>query len=161
MTPAARTARVEKVAAALRSAGLDAEILQLRDNTATASQAAAALGCEVGEIAKSLLFRRVCDDSPVLALLSGAARADVGKLARAAGGEVRKADAAFVKTKTGFEIGGVPPLAHDCAPTTVMDSGLLRYSRVWAAAGSPFAVFPSAPAALAAAAGAIVADIAE
>ncbi len=159
--PAARTARVEKVAAALRRAGLDAPILPLRENTATAALAAAALGCEVGEIAKSLMFRRVSDDAPVLAVLSGAARADVKKLSAAAGGEVRKADAAFVKAKTGFEIGGVPPLGHDCAPTTVMDCGLLRHSRVWAAAGSAFAVFPSAPSALAVAAAAVVADIAE
>lgn len=158
----ARTARVEKVAAALRRAGLDAPILSLRENTSTAALAAAALQCEVGEIAKSLMFRCVDDNSPVLAVLSGAVRVDVQKLSQAAGGKALiKANAAFVKEKTGFEIGGVPPLGHDCPLTVVVDSGLLRYSQVWAAAGSAFAVFPSAPSALAAAADAIIADIAE
>ena len=156
-----RAARVEKVAAALRNAGLDAPVRFLQENTATAALAAAALGCEVGEIAKSLMFRRASDNAPVLAILSGAVRADVKKLSLALGCEVLKADAAFVQAKTGFEIGGVPPLGHDCAPIAVMDSGLLRYARVWAAAGSAFAVFPSAPSALAAAAGAVVSDITE
>lgn len=161
MKSVARSARVEKVAAALRCAGLNAPIHSLTENTATAALAAAALGCEVGEIAKSLLFRLVADDSPVLAVLSGAMRADVRKLADAAGGEVKKADAAFVKAKTGYEIGGVPPIGHDNAPLFVMDSGLLQYDRVWAAAGSAYAVFPVSPSALAVATGAIVADIAE
>ncbi len=160
MTSLARSVRVEKVAAALRRAGLDSPIHSLNDNTATAALAAAALNCEIGEIAKSLMFR-TADNSPVLAVLSGAVRVDVRKLSDAAGGKVKKADAEFVKTATGFEIGGVPPLGHDNVATIVMDSGLLRYVRVWAAAGSAFAVFPVAPSALAAASGAIVADIAE
>ena len=157
----ARAARIAKTAAALRDAGLDADILQLQSNAATAAQAAAALNCRIGEIAKSLMFRRIADNAPVLALVGGDSRADLQKLSLAAGGKVQKADATFVKEKTGFEIGGVPPIGHDCAPLALMDSGMMRHQKIWAAAGSAFAVFPSSPARLAAATNAIVADIAE
>ena len=156
-----RAERVAKVAAALQSAGLRAEILSLADNTATAAAAAAALGCEIGDIAKSLMFCRISDNAPVLAILGGDVRADIRKLSAAVNGKVKKANADFVKQNTGYEIGGVPPLAHLVSPLTIMDSGLLKKEKVWAAAGSPFAVFPSNPTALAKAAKAKIADIAE
>ena len=156
-----REERVARVAAALRAAGLAAEIRRLDQNTATAAQAAAALGCEVAQIAKTLVFRRVADDAPVVAILSGADRASLEKLARAVGGEVRKADADFVREKCGFEIGGMSPVGFPPGGAIVMDSGLRKFRTVWASAGSAYAVFPSAPDALARAAGATVADIAE
>ena len=156
-----REERIARVAAALRAAGLPAQIRRLSQNTATASQAAAALGCETAQIAKTLVFRRVKDDAPVVAILSGANRASVEKLSARVGGEVRKADAAFVKEQCGFEIGGMSPVGFSFAGAVVMDSGLRRFEVVWAAAGSAHAVFPAAPDALARAAKAEVADIAE
>jgi prolyl-tRNA editing enzyme YbaK/EbsC (Cys-tRNA(Pro) deacylase) len=146
---------------ALLNAGLHTQIRALQDNTATAAQAAEALECTVGEIAKSLMFRRVTDDSPVLAVLSGVNRVAPDKLAKTVGGTVTKADAAFVKQHSGFEIGGVPPLGHLTAFPVVFDEKLRRYAVVWAAAGSAYAVFPAAADELAKAAGAVVADIAE
>ena len=156
-----REERVAKVAAALRAAGLDAPIRRLAENTATAPQAAQALGCQVAQIAKTLVFRRLCDDAPVVAILSGANRASLEKLSAQAGGEVRKADAAFVKEKCGFEIGGMSPVGFSAGGAVVMDAGLRRFEVVWAAAGSAYAVFPAAPDDLARAANANVADIAE
>ena len=156
-----REERVAKVAAALSAAGLDAPIRRLSENTATAPQAAQALGCQVAQIAKTLVFRRLCDDAPVVAILSGANRASVEKLSAQAGGEVRKADAAFVKEKCGFEIGGMSPVGFPAVGAVVMDAGLRRFEVVWAAAGSAYAVFPAAPDDLARAANATVADIAE
>ena len=156
-----RSARLARVREALSAAGLADNIRILQDNTATAAQAAQALGCAVGEIAKSLMFRRRRDDAPILAVLSGAARVDIKKLSRAVDGDVSKADADFVKTHSGYEIGGVPPLGHVHPPITIFDQGLQDYAVVWAAAGSPFAVFAAVPNALANAAKATVADIAE
>ena len=156
-----REERVARVAAALRAAGLAAEIRRLEQNTATAPQAAAALGCQVAQIAKTLVFRRLADDAPVVAILSGASRVSPEKLAKAAGGKVRKGDAAFVKEKCGFEIGGMAPVGFPPGGAIVMDSGLRKFQTVWAAAGSAYAVFPAAPDDLARAAGATVADIAE
>lgn len=156
-----RDERVARVEEALRRAGMDGKVMRLQENTATAAQAAQALGCPVADIAKSLMFRRVEDDMPVLAVLSGSRRVCAEKLARAAGGAVKKADADFVKARTGYEIGGVPPLGHDADFPVIMDAGLQNHETVWAAAGSAFAVFPAKPGRLATAAGAIIRDIAE
>ena len=156
-----RAERIARVESALRAAGLTAEIRRLTQNTATAALAAAALECEVGQIAKTLVFRRVSDDAPVVAILSGANRASTEKLAAAAGGEVRKADAEFVKEKCGFEIGGMSPVGFPSGGMVFLDAGLRKFNLVWAAAGSAHAVFPASPDDLARAAGATVADIAE
>jgi prolyl-tRNA editing enzyme YbaK/EbsC (Cys-tRNA(Pro) deacylase) len=166
---APRAERIARVKAALAAAGLDSQIRELSQNTATAKTAAIAVGCEVGQIVKSLVFRRQTEngeDDAVLALVSGAKRADMDKLANAVPGTIAiaKADADFVKQKTGFEIGGVPPLGFADArriAAVVIAADLLAFDVVWAAAGSAFAVFPAAPRALARAAGAISADISE
>jgi prolyl-tRNA editing enzyme YbaK/EbsC (Cys-tRNA(Pro) deacylase) len=131
---------VDRVAAALARAGVDAEIREYPAGARTAQDAAAAVGCEVGQICKSLVFR--VGDDPLLVIASGANRVDEARF-----GAV-KADAAFVREQTGYAIGGVPPFAHAHPLDTVVDEDLLAYDVVWAAAGTPRAVFPIAPAAL-------------
>jgi prolyl-tRNA editing enzyme YbaK/EbsC (Cys-tRNA(Pro) deacylase) len=106
--------------------------------TRTAADAAAAIGCEVGAICKSLVFR--VGEEPLLVIASGANRVDEGRFG------AEKADAAFVRDQTGFAIGGVPPFGHVRAIETIVDEDLLAYATVWAAAGTPASVFPIAPA---------------
>jgi len=131
---------VDRVAAALARAGVDAEIREYPEGARTAQDAATAVGCEVGQICKSLVFR--VGGAPLLVIASGSNRGDEARF-----GAV-KADAAFVREQTGYAIGGVPPFAHARAIDTVVDEDLLSYDVVWAAAGTPRAVFPIAPGAL-------------
>jgi len=142
-----RSAR--RVQAALRELGLDAQVVELADSTRTASEAAAAVGCELGAIVKSLVFRGAESGKPVLALVSGDRRADEGALARALGEPVERADADWVRDVTGYAFGGVPPVGHPAPVRTLIDDGLLRFHVVWAAAGTPRTVFPIAPGELA------------
>jgi prolyl-tRNA editing enzyme YbaK/EbsC (Cys-tRNA(Pro) deacylase) len=145
----------ERVAAAAVSLGLDVEVRTFPDGTRTAADAAAAVGCDVSQIVKSLVF--VVDDEPVVALVGGADRLDERKLAVAAGGgEVRRADAGEVRVATGYVIGGVPPFGHAQDLRCFVDDTLLAHDVVWAAAGTPTHVFASRPDALVAAAGAQV-----
>jgi prolyl-tRNA editing enzyme YbaK/EbsC (Cys-tRNA(Pro) deacylase) len=134
---------VARVVAALRAAGVDAMVTEFAESTRTAEEAAAAVGATVGQIVKSLVF--LARDQPVLALVSGANRADMQKLARAAGAPILRADAASVRAATGFSIGGVPPNGHASTLPTFLDADLHRYEQVWAAAGTPNAVFPITP----------------
>jgi prolyl-tRNA editing enzyme YbaK/EbsC (Cys-tRNA(Pro) deacylase) len=131
---------VDRVVAALERAGVDPEVREFPEGTRTAPEAAAAVGCEVGQICKSLVFR--VGDDPLLVIASGANRVDEARFGAA------KADAAFVRDVTGFAIGGVPPVGHARPIDTVIDEDLLRYDVVWAAAGTPRAVFAIAPRAL-------------
>ena len=126
----------------------------------TCAEAADALGVQVGQIAKSVIFRRLADDRAVLVVTSGDQRVDTAKVA-ALVGDVGRADAAFVKAATGFSIGGVAPLAHAQAPVVVLDRLLWRFDAVWAAAGHPNGVFCASPAALQALTGAAPADVTE
>lgn len=147
----------------LAEAGVGIDVVHLEKDTRTAELAAQALGTEVGAIVKSLVF--VADGATVVALVSGDRRADPSRVAAVMGAAAaRIARAAEVKERTGFAIGGVPPLIRDSngrqAPT-VMDRFLFRYPVVYAAAGSPFDIFPVAPQVLAKLVGATVADIAE
>jgi prolyl-tRNA editing enzyme YbaK/EbsC (Cys-tRNA(Pro) deacylase) len=134
---------VDRVRQALAAHGLPVEVTEFDRSTATSQQAADALGVPVATIVKSLVF--LVGAQPVLVLASGANRVDTGKLGRAAGGIVRKADAGRVKAATGFTIGGVPPVGHSTPVPTYVDRDLLRYDLLWAAAGSPYAVFPVTP----------------
>ncbi len=111
----------------------------------TSQEAADHLGVAVGQIAKSVIFRRKEDDRAVLVIASGDRRVDERKVAALVGAAIGRADAEFVKRKTGFSIGGVAPLAHAQSATTLLDRELLRFEVVWAAAGHPNAVFPFAP----------------
>ena len=119
-------------------------VLEFDASTRTAAEAAAAIGCAVAEIAKSLIFR-AADGRPVLAVLSGTARGDEAKIAAAVGQPIGKADADFVREMTGFAIGGVPPVGHRVAPITLIDEGLMAFEVIWAAAGTPNAVFRLTP----------------
>lgn len=149
---------VERVVAALRAAGVTSEITEFAESTRTAEEAAAAVGCTVGQIVKSLVF--LADGTSVLALVSGANRLDTAKLAAATGARITRADADAVRAATGFSIGGVPPVAHATSLATYLDRDLTQYEVVWAAAGTPNAVFPIAPAELARIASAQVIDLA-
>ena len=143
-----------------RDLGLTVRSARFPDGTRTAVDAAAAVGCEVAQIVKSLVF--VVDGEPVLALTSGANRVDTVRLAEALGaGGARKADADEVRAATGYAIGGTPPVGHDQRLRTVLDPGLLGFDEVWAAAGTPQDVFPVAPDRLAELTGAEVVDVTE
>ena len=120
----------------LHELGLDVEIRELSDSTRTAQEAADAVGADVGQIVKSLVF--VDDDGPLLCLCAGDRRVDTAKL----GEGVRQARGDEVRQATGFAIGGVPPLGHDQPVRTVVDSSLRRFDTVWCAGGTPHAVFP-------------------
>lgn len=132
------------VVAAAAGAGLAIEVAEFPAGTRTAADAAAAVGVDVAQIVKSLVF--LVDGDPVVALVSGPNRLSEGLLSAAAGGgEVGRADAAAVRSATGFPIGGVPPFAHPQPLRTFVDRDLLAFDVVWAAAGTPRHVFPIAP----------------
>lgn len=149
---------VQRVVAALQASGHAQLPRMLEDAARTAQQAADALGIVVGQIAKSIIFRRLSDDAAVLVVTSGDRRVDEHKVA-ALVGPVGRADAAFVKARTGFTIGGVAPVAHVYPPVTLIDRELFRFAEIWAAAGHPHAVFALAPQDLERLTGAPVADV--
>lgn len=139
--------------------GIDVQVREFPDGTRTAADAAAAIGCDVGQIVKSLVF--VVDDRPVLALTSGANRVDEDRLATHLDAQtVRKADADEVRRATGYAIGGTPPFGHDQELVVVCDDDLTRYDEVWAAAGTPSSVFPLSPDTLLRATGAATVSLA-
>jgi prolyl-tRNA editing enzyme YbaK/EbsC (Cys-tRNA(Pro) deacylase) len=151
---------VQRVATALKAKNHPHSPVMLDDAARTAQQAADALGIAVGQIAKSIIFRRRSDDVAVLVITSGDRRVDEKKI-EALVGKVGRADAEFVKARTGFSIGGVSPLAHTQAPVTLVDQDLFRFEEIWAAAGHPHAVFKLRPHDLAALADAPTADVAK
>jgi len=146
----------QRVQDALRDKGLDCQVRHMPQATRSADEAAAACGCSVGQIVKSLVFRGAASGRPYLLLVSGANRVDQEGVAQVIGEALRRTDANDVRDITGFAIGGIPPLGHKTPLTTYMDAALLAYALVWAAAGTPDAVFPVAPERLAAAAGASI-----
>jgi prolyl-tRNA editing enzyme YbaK/EbsC (Cys-tRNA(Pro) deacylase) len=150
---------VQRVVAELEAKGHPHLPHMLDDAARTAQQAADALGISVGQIAKSIIFRRKADEVAVLVITSGDKRVDEKKV-EALVGKLGRADAEFVKAKTGFSIGGVSPLAHATPPVTLIDRELLRFDEIWAAAGHPHAVFKLSPAQLVQLTGAPVEDIA-
>ena len=149
---------VQRVAAALQAAGHDHGPVMLDDAARTAQQAADALGVQVGQIAKSIIFRRKDDDAVVLVITSGDRRVDEKKVA-ALVGKISRADAEFVRARTGFAIGGVSPVAHATPAVTLIDRELFRFDEIWAAAGHPHGVFKLRPDDLVRLTGAPVADI--
>lgn len=150
----------QKVQDALRARGFAHEVIQLATSARTSAEAAAAVGCEVGQIAKSLVFRAKQSGRAVLVIASGANRVDEKKVAALVGEPIGRADPDFVRAETGYAIGGIPPLGHVRALTTLLDEDLLRFERVWAAAGHPHAVFGATPAELVAITGGTVAKVA-
>ena len=153
---------VQRVAAWLQGRG-HADAPRMLDAAArTAQQAADQLGVALGQIAKSIIFRRTGDDAAVLVITSGDRRVDEARVAArlcGPGQQLARADAAFVKARTGFSIGGVAPVAHAQTCVTLIDRELFRFTEVWAAGGHPHAVFRLTPQALAALTGAPVADV--
>jgi prolyl-tRNA editing enzyme YbaK/EbsC (Cys-tRNA(Pro) deacylase) len=145
-----------RVRAAAEALGLPIEIRLMPDSTRTAAEAAAACGCTVGQIVKSLVFRGRDTGRPVLLLVSGANRVDEKGVAVTLGEQLIRPDADFVRTATGFAIGGIPPFGHASPLATWLDRDLLAFGTVWAAAGTPNAVFAADPARLRDAVGATV-----
>jgi prolyl-tRNA editing enzyme YbaK/EbsC (Cys-tRNA(Pro) deacylase) len=148
----------QRVSQELRRLGHPHEPQFLDTAARTSQEAADALGVAVGQIAKSVIFRRKADEVAVLVVASGDRRVDEKKVARIVGA-IGRADADFVKAKTGFTIGGVSPLAHATPVVTLIDRELFRFDRVWAAAGHPHGVFPMTPAELEKLTGAPVHDV--
>lgn len=147
-------------AGALAALGLEPDVRSFPDGTRTAADAAAAIGCELSQIVKSLIF--AADGVPVLVLMDGASRVDVEAVRRELGaGAVTRADAALVRETTGYAIGGVPPFGHRTRTRVLADRSLLAHEVVWAAAGTPHTVFPMDPRELIRHAGAALADVRE
>lgn len=158
MTGSGRHRNVDVVAAAARDLGLELTIRSFPEGTATAADAAAAIGVALGQIVKSLVF--LVDGQVTMALVSGVNRLDESALAAAAGGTTcRQADADAVRAATGFPIGGVPPFGHDTPIAVYLDRDLLAWDEVWAAAGTPRDNFAITPAGLVRATGATVAEL--
>jgi len=137
-----KAAHVQRI---LGDAGLQVEVRELADSTRTAQEAAQSIGCELGQIVKSLLFKIRKESVPVLVLASGATRVDSAKLRKLVGAKIGRANADFVRMHTGYAIGGVAPVGHPQPLLTFVDRELLQYDCVWAAAGTPHAVFPCPP----------------
>ena len=151
---------VDRFLQAARAAGLEPEVRRFPEGTKTAEAAARAVGCDIGQIVKSLVF--VADGSPVVALTSGANRADPSRLASLTGASgARRADPEQARLATGFAIGGTPPFGYPEPLRVLLDRDLLAYEVLWAAAGTPDTVFPITPADLVRASGAAVADVKE
>ncbi|MFN3392503.1 MAG: YbaK/EbsC family protein [Meiothermus ruber] len=135
-----------KVQEALNQRGFaHLQVQELSASTRTAQEAAAAVGCAVGQIVKSLVFRGARSGRPYLLLVSGANRVDVMRLEAPLGEKLEKPDAEYVRQVTGFAIGGVPPVGHAQALEALIDPDLLQYERIYAAAGTPFALFGLSP----------------
>jgi len=138
----------QRVQAALDASGIALQVREFPASTKTSQEAAAAVGCSVAQIAKSMIFRAAASDRPVLVVASGANRVDEKKVAALIGEKIERATPDFVRAKTGYAIGGVPPVGHAEPPVVVIDEDLLALEVLWAAAGTPNAVFRLTPAEL-------------
>jgi prolyl-tRNA editing enzyme YbaK/EbsC (Cys-tRNA(Pro) deacylase) len=139
------SASARKVQQALQAMGLDLQVVELPGSTRTAVEAAQAVGCQDGQIVKSLVFKAKRSQRPILVVASGQNRVDERRVEALIGEPLGKADADFVRQHTGFVIGGVPPVGHNQRLETFIDEDLLQYGEIWAAAGTPHAVFRLTP----------------
>ncbi|MCZ7552655.1 MAG: YbaK/EbsC family protein [Anaerolineales bacterium] len=135
----------QKIQQALETRGVKLQVIELADSTRTSAEAAQAIGCGVGQIVKSLVFKAKRSERPILVIASGVNRVDERRIEKLIGEPLGKADADFVRARTGFVIGGVPPFGHAEPVETFIDQDLLNYSELWAAAGTPHAVFRLTP----------------
>jgi len=135
----------QKVQAALQEHGLTCEVVQMQKTTRSAKDAAEAVGCKVGQIVKSLIFSGKQSKQPILVVTSGANRVNEKTISQHVSEPITMADADFVREKTGFAIGGVPPVGHRTKLNIFIDEDLLQYEEIWAAAGTPHAVFKLTP----------------
>jgi prolyl-tRNA editing enzyme YbaK/EbsC (Cys-tRNA(Pro) deacylase) len=148
-----------RTAQLLREAGIDARVVEFEQATRTSAEAAAAIGCSVAEIAKSIVFRGQSSGQAVVVVASGENRVSEAKVTATLGESLARADADFVRDATGYAIGGVAPLGHARAVKLLLDEDLQRFETVWAAAGTPFSVFAITPGELARITGAAWADV--
>lgn len=139
------TSSARKVQNALKNHGFDCAVTELSDSTKTAREAAQAVGCQVGQIVKSLIFKGKKSHVPILVVASGSNRVNLKKISGIVSETIKMADAEFVRKKTGFTIGGVPPLGHSEKLKTFIDEDLFEYEEIWAAAGNPHALFKLTP----------------
>ena len=135
----------QKVQQTLQAMGFELQVVELPDSTRTAAEAAQAVGCQVGQIVKSLVFKAKRSQRPVLVVASGANRVNEKAIEALIGEPLGRADADFVRQRTGFAIGGVPPVGHSERLETFIDEDLLQHAEIWAAAGTPNAVFRLTP----------------
>lgn len=145
----------QRVADAAKRLGLSPHIVTMADSTRTAEEAAAACGCEVAQIVKSLVFRGAQSGTPYLLLVSGKNRVNEKKTAAVIGESLARPDASYVRGVTGYAIGGIPPFGHDTPLKTFIDADLLAFDSVWAAAGTPNCVMRLTPQDLQAKTGAV------
>lgn len=150
---------IERVRASLHEQGIEAQPVEFAESTRTSAEAAAAIGTTVAQIAKSLVF--LADQQPLLVIASGVNRVDTKKLGALLNAKITRADADAVRQATGFPIGGVPPIGHTTPLRTVIDEDLIAFESIWAAAGTPNAVFQTTPADLRKMTSGQVADIKE
>jgi prolyl-tRNA editing enzyme YbaK/EbsC (Cys-tRNA(Pro) deacylase) len=142
------SSNAQKMQYILKTLGFSSHVVELPDSTRTAREAAKAVGCRVEQIVKSLVFKGQHTNKPLLVVASGANRVNEQRLSQLAGEPVEKADADFVRQRTGFAVGGVPPIGHTERLETFIDEDLLQYEELWASAGTPYAVFRLTPAEL-------------
>ena len=135
----------QKVQDSLKSRGFSCQVVELSQITRTAKEAAQAIGCRVEQIAKSLVFKGTNTNNPILVIASGVNRVNESRVSDLIFESIEKADADFIRERTGFVIGGVPPIGHLEPLETFIDEDLLRYGEIWAAAGHPHAVFKLTP----------------
>jgi len=135
----------QKVQDTLHALGFDRAVIEFMESTRTSAEAATRVGCTLGQIAKSLVFRGQATGKPVLVITSGSNRVDEAKVSQYFSEPIGRADADFVRTVTGFAIGGVPPVGHSQPIETFIDEDLLQYATIWSAAGTPNAVFELTP----------------
>jgi prolyl-tRNA editing enzyme YbaK/EbsC (Cys-tRNA(Pro) deacylase) len=143
----------------LRESGVDAQVVEFEQPTRTSADAAAAIGCSVAEIAKSVVFRGKASGEAIVVVASGANRVSEEKVAAIVGEALARADAEFVREATGYVIGGVAPIGHAKPVKLLLDDDLQRFETVWAAGGTPHSVFPLTPAQLRSATGADWSDV--
>ena len=148
-----------RTAQLLRDAGIQTQVVEFEQPTRTSAEAAAAIGCSVAEIAKSVVFRGKDSGQAIVVVASGDNRVSEAKVAGLVGEPLARADADFVRAATGYAIGGVAPIGHAQPVKLVLDEDLRRFETVWAAAGTPFSVFPLAPEQLRGLTGACWADL--
>ena len=139
------SASAQRVQAELRRLGIDCQVTEMDNSTRSAGDAAQAVGCSVAQIAKSLVFKRLTTQSAVLVITSGVNRVNESKLVEIVSEPIGMADADFVRVKTGFAIGGVPPVGHSHPLEVYIDEDLMQFTDIWAAAGTPRAVFNLTP----------------
>jgi prolyl-tRNA editing enzyme YbaK/EbsC (Cys-tRNA(Pro) deacylase) len=144
-TPKNLSSSAQSIQDALFTAGYTNRVIEFSDSTRTAQEAAERVGCQLGQIVKSLIFRGLSTNTPVLVLTSGKNRVDENRIGEYLGEKIARADAEFARQVTGFAIGGIPPLAHASPMETYLDEDLLQYKSIWAAAGTPNAVFELTP----------------